>query len=445
MRFLAFALLGCQLALPTFAQDDNNKNAIYQLSNDTEFAFVLETVLALSNGGGASTGEVLRAASQIVPGDFESWYKEFLYLGDGIHAKASSINASRFPVSAREAYFRSSSYYRVAPFFLHGNQSDPRINKVGARSVSDFKRAAALLSIPPINLNLPASSPNVPKGEFSVPARFFKAQRGEERVPTVIIGTGYDASQEDIYHEMGIEVLARGWNVITYEGPGQPTVLREQKIGFIPDWWNVISPIVDYLETRDDVDLDRVALVGISFGGQLAPLAATREHRLKAVLAIDGMNDLYGHFKAGMPDSLTELYDQGHHEKFDEEFLSVEASGATYLRWAIAQSLFSFNTTSPSEWWGRLPEFTLNSTMLKSISCPVFIGEGENDSSAPGQPEFMAKAIGKKATYNLFKNDLGAGEHCQLGTEFQLAQVTLDWLGDTWDHVSLPRNLTNVF
>jgi hypothetical protein len=56
----------------------------------------------------------------------------------------------------------------------------------------------------------------------------------------------------------------------------------------------------------------------------------------------------------------------------------------------------------------------------------------------------MAKAIGKKATYNLFKNDLGAGEHCQLGAEFQLAQVTLDWLGETWDHVSMPRNLTNV-
>lgn len=417
---------------------------MFQLSNNTEFAFVLETALALSNSGGASTGEILRVASQIKPGNFESWYKEFMYLGDGIHAKASAINASRFPVSARESYFRSSSYYRFAPFFLHQNQNDPRINKVGARSVSDFNKAAALLALPPTNLKLPATSTNVPGGKFSVQARFFKAHRGSEKLPTVIIGTGYDASQEDSYHEMGVEVLARGWNVITYEGPGQPTVLREQKIGFIPDWWNVVSPIVDYLESRDDVDLDRIALAGISFGGLLAPLAASREHRLKAVLAIDGINDLYNNFASEMPKALTDLYDDGHYEKFDKEILLLERTQATWLRWALAQSLFSFNTTSPSEWWGRLSEFTVNSTMLRNISCPVFIGQGENDSLAPGQAAYMAKTIGKNATYNLFKTDLGAGEHCQLGAEFQLAQVTMDWLDETWNHHSLPKNLTNV-
>ncbi|KAJ5690620.1 hypothetical protein N7462_005012 [Penicillium macrosclerotiorum] len=434
------------LRLNQLAQVDNNSSAIFQLSSDSEFAFVLETILSLSNYGGASTGEVLRAASQIAPGNFESWYKEFKFLGDAIHAKASALDTSRFPVSAREAYFRSSTYYRNAPFFLHQNASDQRINEVGALAVEDFNKAAALLSLPVENLNVPALSPSVPGDKFYVPARFFKAQQGNQRLPTIILGTGYDAAQEDLYHELGVSILERGWNVITYEGPGQPTVLRDQKLGFIPDWWNVVSPIVDYLETRKDVETDYVALVGVSFGGQLAPLAASREHRLSAVLCIDGINDLYGRYRETLPTSLIELYEKGNYAAFDKELLEVEESSSTdtSTRWGIAQSLFSFNTTSPSVWWGHLSKFSVNDTMLSNISCPVFIGEGENDSLAPGQAAHMANVIGNKATYNLFRTDLGAGEHCQMGAEAQLAQVTMDWLTDTWDHVSLPKNLTSV-
>lgn len=418
---------------------------MYQLSNDTEFAFVLEVVLSHSNNLGAQTGEVLRAASQIIPADFESWYKEFLFLGDSIHSKAAAINASRFPVSAREAYFHASTYYRYAPFFLHGNASDPRINEVGARAVADFDNAAALLDLPPIKANLSASSPNIPILNFSVPIRFFKGQADCAKLPTVIIGTGYDGAQEDLFHEMGVEILARGWNVITFEGPGQPTVLREQNLGFIPDWWNVLTPVVDYLATRDDVNMDQVALVGVSFGGELAPLAASHEHRLSAVLSVDGLIDIYSLFKEQFPAELLDLYNAGQFDDFDKYILATirNTSNPTQQRWILAQSLFTFNTDSPSNWWGRLPAFSANASVLANIDCPVFIGEGENDSSTPGQAKEMAKLLRNKSTYNLFRTSLGAGEHCQLGAESQLAQVTLDWLTDVWDHVTLPANLTD--
>jgi dienelactone hydrolase len=38
--------------------------------------------------------------------------------------------------------------------------------------------------------------------------------------------------------------------------------------------------VVDYLLSRPDVDPERIALIGLSFGGYLAPRAATAEHRL---------------------------------------------------------------------------------------------------------------------------------------------------------------------
>lgn len=78
---------------------------MFSLSNDTEFAFILEATLALSNNFGANTGKVLRAASQIIPDDFDSWYKELKFLADHIHDKAEVIDPKR------ESYFRSASYY----------------------------------------------------------------------------------------------------------------------------------------------------------------------------------------------------------------------------------------------------------------------------------------------------------------------------------------------
>jgi dienelactone hydrolase len=60
-------------------------------------------------------------------------------------------------------------------------------------------------------------------------------------------------------------------------------VRRRQHIGFIPDWWTSASPVVDYLETRSDVDIKKLALTGVSFGGILAPLAASRDKRYSAL------------------------------------------------------------------------------------------------------------------------------------------------------------------
>ena len=52
-----------------------------------------------------------------------------------------------------------------------------------------------------------------------------------------------------------------------------------------PDWEKVVTPVVDYLLTRRDVDSARIALYGGSFGGYLAPRAAAFEHRLAACIA----------------------------------------------------------------------------------------------------------------------------------------------------------------
>ncbi|MEJ7842598.1 MAG: alpha/beta fold hydrolase [Rubrobacter sp.] len=88
---------------------------------------------------------------------------------------------------------------------------------------------------------------------------------------------------------MGVE---RGYHVLTFDGPGQPAALHLDGLVFRPDWENVVSPVLDWLLARPEVDPARVSLLGVSMGGLLAPHAAAFEHRLAACVAVDGVYDL---------------------------------------------------------------------------------------------------------------------------------------------------------
>lgn len=412
--------------------------ALYPLSTDDYFSFYFTEMLALANGGGSATSEVLRAISQIRPGDYESVYNEFNYLADAIHNVATSVDATKNPVSAREAHFRASSYYRAADFFLHGNTSDPRIYSLWDSALSDFDSAISLLDIPGERVNVSAISEKGVK--FTVPITFYKAERDCTNVPTLLVGNGYDAAQEDSYHYIGLEALARGWNVATYEGPGQPTVRRQQQLGFIPDWWNVVKPAVSYLISRDDVDSSRIALMGISFGGLLAPLAASREPRIAAVIAVDGLKNMSDAITSQVPSYMIEPFIEGNATAFDTLWNELEVSPSVpmELRWLIAPSKWSFNTNSTFDWLTRLNQFAVTPEVAKDINIPVFLAKGEDDTLTTTQPEQVQALFtqaGKNVTFHEFTTDLGAGEHCSLGAEPQIAQVILDWLHEVFENV----------
>src|ERR1700692_3432114 len=66
-------------------------------------------------------------------------------------------------------------------------------------------------------------------------------------------------------------------------GVGEPLGLRN--IPSRPDYEVPTRAIVDYLETRPDVDSSRIGIMGISLGGYYAPRAAAFESRISACVA----------------------------------------------------------------------------------------------------------------------------------------------------------------
>lgn len=395
-----------------------------QLSSDATFHFEILRDLSLSTAEGADVGELLVTAPLITPGDFESYTEAFYNLSSWVYSTATAIDANKFPVSARTSYLRAATYFRSAEFFLRSNWSDPRIQSYWELNNHSFCTALPLFPYKAQRLTLHATN-------FSFPAVYYSSGLPGKR-PTLILGNGYDGGQEELYHYMVRDALERGFNCITYEGPGQPSVRINQGLGFINNWEAVITPVVDYLLTRSDVHPAAISLMGLSLGGYLAPRAAAFEHRLAAVIALNGVFDFGPFTFSEFPSEIQDLYTAGNVTAFNEamEYLLASSETSTGARWGIEQGMWAFNTPTPYEWITAILPFTLEN-VYQSITCPVFVGDSSYDIFFPGQAELLAQKLGSLATYHLFTNSEGGGEHAAIGASNLRNQVVFDWLETT--------------
>jgi len=399
---------------------------VLPLSSDDTFAFEILRVLAHARYGGSDVAEVLTAANGIAPGNFTSFSSAFHALADRVRSRADGLDAKRYPISVRDELFAASNYYRAADFFLHGDWEDPEIKDLWVQQTACFDKALSLLPVPGRRVTL--------KGDgFDIPAIFYAvdapSSRPKIKRPTLIVGNGYDGSQEEMLHVTGFAALERGWNVITYEGPGQPTVRRDQDLGFIVEWEKVVTPVVDHLSTLPEVDMSRVALYGYSLGGWLATRAAAFEHRIKAVVAVDGVYSAGEAFLSQLPPALMSLYTPGNKSAFDATVTTALTSSKapTSLRWGAEQGLWSFKIRSGYDFLQKAAQMTMEGLTGK-IKVPVFVGAAENEQFFKGQPEQLKAALGDQATYFPFRAADGAGEHCQVGAAVLLNQVVFSWL-----------------
>ena len=189
-------------------------------------------------------------------------------------------------VSAREAYLRACNYYRASYPFLFGTPVDPRLIEAFDREVNAFLKAAALFE-PPIE------PIKIPYEGTTLPGYFYRIDDSGQPHPTLIATNGYDATVQGMHFGHAAAAVRRGYNYLIFDGPGQRRVLYKQGIHMRPDWENVVTPVVDYaLLHGPEIDPARIALIGWSFDGYLAPHAASGEHRLAACIADPGQWDL---------------------------------------------------------------------------------------------------------------------------------------------------------
>ncbi|TLD09584.1 hypothetical protein E2P81_ATG10229 [Venturia nashicola] len=395
------------------------------LNKDTSFHFSILNTLGGAIYSGADIAPVLGAAQRIEPGNFTSFSDAFYDLAYTTKAAALDAESSYDAINVRDTWFAASSYFRSADFYLHGDWSDPLINELWDEQLCAFDKAIAALPIPGQRLQIPGDN-------FTVEAIWYSASTELAQRPTLILGNGYDGSQEDLYHTIVVPALARGWNCITYEGPGQPLVRRRQNLGFIHDWERVVTPVVDYVLDAQSavVDPERLVLFGFSFGGYLAARAAAFEPRLSAVMLDGGIFDTYESFSSQLPPEGLEVLESGNRTAFDALAASLaDAPDApTSIKWGIEQGLWSFNMKSAYDFMQTTKLYNL-SDVIHKISMPVWTADAEFEGFFVNQSMKVKEALGDQATYHQFKGV--AGYHCQVGAFEELNRVMFSWLART--------------
>jgi dienelactone hydrolase len=393
------------------------------LSSDRTFDFNLLRWHGLAPYRGTDVAEMLAVADRIIPGDFESWHREFIALAQQVAQEGWREDRSS-AVTLRDRAFRAASYYRAADFFLHGMPSDPRIMSTWASATEQFDRGIARLPVAGERVTVQADG-------FTVPAIFYRAARSATPRPTILMLNGFDGSQEEMLHLSGLAALERGFHVLTFEGPGQPTVVREQGLGFRHDWEEVVTPVVDYCEAVPEIDASRLGLIGVSFGGYLAPRAAAFEPRIRAVVTIDGLFNGYESVTNLLTPELKALLDG---EEMDAFNAAVHAAmeGETGLRWYIEHGLWCFRVPTPYDFFVRARAYTLEG-VAERISCPVLVCDAAEEHLNPGQANKLAAVLGDRATLRTFTAEESAGAHSHPGAALLMNGVVFDWLSEMLD------------
>ena len=386
---------------------------------DQTFSFELLRTIGYAPYGGADIGECLVTASQIREGNFESWYEQWSKTARRVHALADSALQQGKRVSAREAYLRASNYYRTAEFFLHGNPHDPRILATWGNSRTTFRQAVKLMDTPVEEVLIPY------EGTF-LPAYYYRPDDSYTPRPTLIVHGGYNSTGEELYFMIAAAAIQRGYSCLTFEGPGQGTLLREQHLPFRPDWEKVVTPVVDALVSRPEADSTRIALMGISLGGYLAPRAAAFEHRLAALIADDGLYSYHFSEKARAVTRVAALFGRD----LAHSMLRKVMQRNTGIRWAIENGMFTFQVGSIWDLIKATECWSLEEVANK-ITCPTLVCEAERDHFFAGQPTMLYEALTCPKTLLRFTADEGAEEHCQFGALLFFNHRMFSWLDTT--------------
>jgi dienelactone hydrolase len=395
--------------------------------DDSQFWFETQRTFAAAEYGGALFGEVMTTASRITPGDYDSWYVEWNAVADRVSKEATDQLARGHKISARDSFLRASAYYRNSEFFLHGpSRGDPRIMRAYRLSVESYKQSAKLF-------DLPIEPVEIPYEHTTLPGYFHRTTAPGLR-PTLILHSGFDGSAEEMHTDGARAAVERGYNVLTFDGPGQYGPIHREGLVFRPDWDKVVTPVVDFTLKLPNVDPKRVALMGASLGGLLAPRAAAFEKRLAALIANDGLYDFAGPTRARVP-----AQDWGHFEKQlkaahapeVDAILAATAEKSPTERWAYAQGMWSFGAKTPREFVAKTLDYNLRDGIAEKISCPTLICDAQSDIFFKGQPQTLYDHLTCPKTLTRFTTAEGAGAHCEEGASRLAYARMFDWLDET--------------
>ena len=358
---------------------------------------------ALTATGGAEIGEVDRVCRRLVDhvGDDERWFEEWAAMADHVQDLAEAAEKRHDRIGAAAHLRRASMYYFSAERFRF--PKDERAFEVYRSMVDCFRRSCEL------DERTTVTHVEVPYEGASLPAWFAATPAPEgTRSPVVVFFNGFDGNKELNWFLCTEALLRRGISVLSVDSPGVGEAVRFRGIPLRYDYDVAGTSAIDYLETRDDVDADRVGVMALSLGGYYASRSASIEHRFKACVAWGAIWDYHRIWR----------------ERIKAGFEKQLPVPGEHLAW-------STGTASPEEALKVVAGFRLDG-VVQQMRCPFLVVHGEDDQQVPvADAQRLYDAAGSEdKTLRIFTNDEGGAQHCQLDNLSIAVPEILTWLAD---------------
>ncbi|AJT70072.1 hypothetical protein T261_8479 [Streptomyces lydicus] len=401
------------------------------LFKDPSYNFSALWALGGAGFSGSEVGEVLTAVNSINKAGLsaQTYVDTFKNLGDQLLEAPEGSKPDR--QTRRFRALRAAQYYAQALFFVLGSDdpgSEERLYRAGRGAWDTFCR---LCDPAPVTTN-------VPYGKTPLPVWFFRPDDSGERRPTVILTNGSDGQNVDMWAYGVSAALERGWNALVYDGPGQGQLLFVNRVVFTPRWETVVTPLVDWLAARPDVDADRIALTGLSMAGDLAPRAAAFETRLAALVAMPGCLEPWLGFPPEIRKVLTPDKAETNTIWNKEVVPELPAAAAATMKkrfepfsvpamLAARQGKVFTDFYTPAT---RIEALTITD-IVDRITMPTLVLDYEDEQFYPGQPRQMFDKLASPKDYVRLTAATGAQLHCSPMAPQQHCDIVFDWLQET--------------
>lgn len=309
---------------------------------------------------GLDPADVKHAFAAIKTSDYDEWAAAFIAVGDRYMAEAKSLEASN-PVKANADYIRA---WRLYSFGRWPVPSSPGKQRAYAKALEAFLAHARFMDPPLEVVRIPFEGSEI-VGYLRLP----KSAKGP--APVVIAISGLDSRKEDLSENFGA-IIPHGIGFIGVDSPGT----GQSPIKASETAEREFSRVIDYLETRPEVDKTRLGVDGQSFGAYWATKLAILEHaRLKAVVAQSPPVDA----------------------TFQKDFVLTKTLGNREYLFGLGPALMSIfeGAKTPEDLANIFPKLSLVSQgLLGKPTAPMLIISGALDTQVPVSDTYLLLSSG---------------------------------------------------
>jgi esterase FrsA len=264
--FLAFICVGVVAQSASSQEEDRRERTIDEIKAEAVHRAEVGQYPLI----GLDPGDVKEAFNSIHSRDKDEWAAAFMGVADRYMNEAKSLEKTD-PVKANADYIRA---WRLYSFGRWPIPASPGKQRSYEKAIEAFLAHARFWDPPLEIVRIPFEGKEI-IGYLRLP------KNANGPVPLVLAVNGLDSRKEDLSESFSA-ILPFGIGFLAVDGPGT----GQNPIKVSENAERVLSRVLDYIATRPEIDKNRVAMHGVSWGAYWATKMAIVEHaRLRGASA----------------------------------------------------------------------------------------------------------------------------------------------------------------